>query len=65
MHALRENLLRSSEPAHAQFDTIRLRLLKLGARIEAGRTFIHFPTRYPMQPLLANASAVLAAMNTS
>lgn len=67
MHALRDNLLRSSELARAQFDTIRLRLLKIGARIEVGRTFIrfHFPACYPMQPLLARSSAMLAALNTS
>ena len=67
MHALRANLLRSSELAHAQFDTIRLRLLKIGARIEVGRTFIrfHFPASYPMQPLLARSSAMLRALNTS
>ena len=67
MHALRETLLRSSELARAQFDTIRLRLLKIGARIEVGKTFIrfHFPASYPMQPLLARGSAILAALNTS
>ena len=67
MHALRANLLRSSELARAQFDTIRLRLLKIGARIEVGRTSIrfHFPASYPMQPLLAGSSAILTALNTS
>ena len=44
-----------------------MRLLKIGARIEVGRTFIrfHFPASYPMQPLLARTSAMLAALNTS
>jgi hypothetical protein len=44
-----------------------LRLLKIGARIEVGKTFIrfHFPASYPMQPLLARSSAILAALNTS
>ena len=67
MHALRDNLLRSSELARAQFDTIRLRLLKIGARIEVGKTFIrfHFPASCPMQPLLARSSAILATLNTS
>jgi hypothetical protein len=67
MHALRENLLRSSELARAQFDTIRLRLLKIGTRIEVGKTFIrfHFPASYPMQPILARSSAMLTALNTS
>jgi hypothetical protein len=67
MHALRDNLLRSSELTRAQFDTIRLRLLKIGTRIEVGKTFIrfHFPASYPMQPLLARSSAILAVLNTS
>ena len=67
MHALRQNLLRCSELAHAQFDTIRLRLLKIGTRTEVGRTFIrfHFPASYPMQSLLARASAVLTAIDSS
>lgn len=67
MHALRENLLRGSELATAQFDTIRLRLLKIGTRIDVGKTFIrfHFPTAYPLQQVLARASARLAVLNTS
>ena len=67
LHALRDNLLRGSELATAQFDTIRLRLLKIGTRIEVGKTFIrfHFPASYPLQPLLCRASTMLAALNTS
>jgi hypothetical protein len=67
MHALRENLLRGSELATAQFDTIRLRLLKIGTRLEVGKTFIrfHFPASYPLQPVLCRASAMLATLNTS
>jgi hypothetical protein len=67
LHALRENLLRGSELATAQFDTIRLRLLKIGTRVEVGRTFIrfHFPASYPLQSVLCRASALLAALNTS
>lgn len=67
MHAFRDNLLRGSEFATAQFDTIRLRLLKIGTRIEVGKTFIrfHFPASYPLQPVLCRASAMLAALNTS
>lgn len=67
MHALRENLLKGSELAHAQFDTIRLRLLKIGTRLEVGRTFLrfHFPASFPLKPLLCRTSAMLAALNTS
>ena len=67
MHALRENFLRGSELAAAQFDTIRLRLLKIGTRVEVGKTFIrfHFPASYPLQPVLCRASDMLAALDTS
>jgi len=67
MHALREDLLQCTELARAQFDTIRLRLLKIAARIEVGRTFIRFrfPSGHPMQPLLVRTSAVLAAIDSS
>ena len=67
MHALRANLLKGSELAHAQFDTIRLRLLKIGARLEAGRTFLrfHFPTSCPTQGILMRASGILATLNTT
>ena len=67
MHALRENMLRSSQLARAQFDTIRLRLLKLGTRVEVGKTFIrfHFPASYPLKPIACQASAILAALDTS
>jgi hypothetical protein len=67
MHALRGNLLRGTQLASAQFDTIRLRLLKIGTRIEVGKRFIrcHFPASYPMQSILCRASALLAVANTS
>ena len=67
MHTLRENLLKGSDLARAQFDTIRLRLLKIGTRVEVGRTFIrfHFPASYPLKPILVRASAMLAAFDTS
>jgi hypothetical protein len=67
MYSLREHLLKGSELAKAQFDTIRLRLLKLGARLEIGKTFIrfHLPASYPLQPLLFRASTILAAVPAS
>jgi hypothetical protein len=42
MHTLRKNLLKGSQLAKAQFDTVRLRLLKIVARVELGKTFIRF-----------------------
>ena len=67
MHALRENLLRGSELATAQFDTIRLRLLKIGTRLEVGKTIIcfHFPASYPLQSVLCRASATPALLDSS
>lgn len=67
MHSLRENLLRGTEYATAQFDTIRLRLLKIGARVETGQSFIrfHLPESYPLQPILCRASAMLSLLDTS
>jgi hypothetical protein len=67
LHALREHLLKGSELARAQFDTIRLKLLKIGARVDIGKTFIrfHLPASYPLQPLLHRASAILAAATSS
>jgi hypothetical protein len=38
----------------AQFDTIRLRLIKIGARVEdlKTRSRVHLPTACPSQPIL-------------
>jgi hypothetical protein len=67
MHALRENLLKGTHLARAQFDTIRLRLLKIGARVEVGKSFIrfHLPASYPLKPIACRASTILAALDTS
>ena len=66
LHAFRNNLLKGSDMAKAQFDTIRLRLLKIGTRVEIGKTFLrlHFPMSYPLKPLLFQASSILAVVNT-
>ena len=67
MHALRANLLKGSELARAQFDTLRLKLLKIGARLEAGRTFLrfHFPAACPAQQDWQRLTAILNALNTT
>lgn len=48
MHYLRTVKLRGTQLAHAQFDTIRLRLLKIGTRLESGKTrlLIHLPQAF-------------------
>ena len=67
MHALRDNLLKGSELARAQFDTLRLKLLKIGARLEAGRTFLrfHFPAACPAQAEFTRMSSILGVLNTT
>jgi hypothetical protein len=51
LHALRRCHLQGTTWARAQFDTIRLEVLKIGARIRQLRTRIkmHLPTSYPWQ----------------
>ena len=48
MHYLRAVKLRGTQLAYAQFDTIRLRLLKIGTRVESGKTrlLIHLPKAF-------------------
>lgn len=51
MHTFRRLHLRGGEWAKAQFSTIRLKVLKIGARVRELRTRIkiHLPTSYPWQ----------------
>lgn len=67
MHALRGNLLKGSELARAQFDTLRLKLLKIGARLEAGRTYLrfHFPAACSIQAEFTRMSSILGVLNTT
>jgi len=48
MHYLRSVKLRGTRLAHARFDTIRLRLLKIGTRVESGKTrlLLHLPKAF-------------------
>ena len=61
MHGLRENLLQTSQLAKATFQTIRLKLFKVGAHIREMRTKIkvHFPQSYPYQNILGQSFAIL------
>jgi len=47
MHALQDNLLKSSEFTRAQFDTIRL----------------HLPASYLLKPIACRDSTILAALD--
>jgi len=51
MHAFRQRHLKNTEFARAQFNTIRLQLFKIGARVRtmSTRIKIHLPTAYPLK----------------
>jgi len=52
MHYLRSVKLKGTRLAVAQFQTIRLRLLKIGVRVESGKTriLLHFPKAFASIP---------------
>ncbi len=54
LHALREKALRRTELANASFETLRLRILKVAARVRERATKIdlHLPTSYPFKDLM-------------
>ena len=58
MHYLRSVRLKGTQLAHAQFDTIRLRLLKIGTRVEPGKTRIrlHLPKAFANIPEFQSAA---------
>jgi len=51
LHTLRDKALNGTEFATAQFDTIRLRLLKIGAEVREMKTKLHFilPSSFPLK----------------
>lgn len=67
MHALRENILKGTELARAQFDTIRLKILKVGAKVREMKTRIklHLPSSFPYKSILFKASAVFSAIRVT
>lgn len=60
MHYLRSVKLKGTQLAVAQFQTIRLRLLKIGARVESGKTriLLHFPKAFANVPEFRMAAGV-------
>ena len=62
MHALREKALAGTELAKAQFDTIRLRVLKIGAEVQELKTKLVFrlPASCPVKALLKTMNRNLA-----
>jgi hypothetical protein len=61
---LRRQALGDTELAHAQVDTIRLKLLKIGARVVCSvrRVVIHLAESYPLQDLFAHILGRLRAL---
>lgn len=55
LHALRETVLAGTDFATAQFDTIRLRLLKIGAEVREMKTKLRFilPASFPLKNVFA------------
>ena len=61
MHTFRCTFLKGTALARAQFDTIRLRLLKIGARVQVlkSKIIFHLPLSYPLKPLLTHCVTAL------
>jgi len=57
LHALKANILRNTQWANATIDTIRIRLLKIGARVRQLKTRINvdLPTSYPLKETLTKS----------
>jgi len=60
LHSFRSNMLKGTSMVTATFDSIRLKLLKTGARIIERKTKIsvHLPTAYPYQWILSKCLAI-------
>ena len=57
MHAIREKSFAGTDFVKAQFDTLRIRFLKIGAKVTEMATKIHFalPTSYPLADVFQRA----------
>ncbi len=67
LDSLRRQTLADTELAHAQVDTIRLKLLKIGARVVCSvrRIVIHLAEGYPLQNLFARILGRLRTLAVS
>ncbi len=67
MHGLRDSALRGTDLATATFQTIRLRLLKVAARVESGKTFVrlHLPARCPAARVFEKVAAMASALRVT
>ena len=64
MHTLREKALAGTALAKAQFDTIRLKLLKIGAEVRELKTKLHFilPASCPVKDIFATMTRNIALL---
>jgi hypothetical protein len=67
MHGLRETVLKGTAMATATFDTIRLRLLKVAARVQTGRTFVrfHLPVSCPAAEAFRRTATLASAVRVT
>jgi hypothetical protein len=65
MHALREKLLAGTQLVNAQFDTIRLRLLKCTAQVEVStrRVLSRLPQYFPCKNIYSKINDFFAALS--
>lgn len=66
MHTLRRRYLRTTELAGAQFDTIRVRLLKVAAQVRVMKTKIkfHLPVHFPLKHIYFEVTAAIKPLKT-
>ncbi len=64
LHSMRDNILKGTEFARAQFDTIRLKLLKIGAKIRELKTKVklHLPSAFPHKSILIDACIIFCTL---
>ena len=64
LHALKTNILQHTQWANATIDTIRMRLLKIGARVRQLKTRVkvELPTSYPLKETLINSFQIFETL---
>jgi len=67
LHAFRSTMLKGTSLATATFESIRLKLLKVGARIMKRKTKIsvHLPTGYPYQSIFSKCLAIFEHLRST
>ncbi len=67
IHAFQENILKTTEFATAQFDSICLRLLKVGAKVREMKTKIklHLPSSFPFKHIFSKACEIFCTLRAT